>query len=1857
MKRLINNYLQLARILPGSSGLILLVILILSVSTGCEQKKVNLQPDSGFSKYITSFTAGTISVKAPVVLQLRDIPPGLEPGKPLPAGLFRFEPSVKGDPQLNGSGEIRFVPTNPLESGRSYKVTFLLEKIMDVEKPFKALQFSFSTIKQNYSVEEDGLYTDAALSKEKMSYSGTVQTADVVEPSLLEKVLQIVYDGKIMIPRWDHSIDQRIHHFMVDSLDRAESKSTALTIQWDGTPIGVENKGVLQVQVPAKNEFKVLTVKAQKSPEQRIEILFSDPVALDQPVEGMIELNPKTNFTWQIDGNQMVIWPSEELSGVCYLMVFPGFKNTGGSKIEKLIVFPFFVSNLKPQIRLLGKGVIIPDKGNLSFPFEAVSLRAVDLRVIQIYASNVRQFLQENQINEGEGIRKVGRLVYSGKIELTPDHSEQLYRWNTYRIDLNRFITTEPGAIYRVELRFKKDYSLYTCNNETSESVTSASDREEAEEDWDSPDWYDYYYWPEDYDWDERENPCHNSYYTSNHFVSKNILASDLGMIVKGGSGNCFSVIMTNLLTALPEVKAEISFFDLQHQLIGKCISDDKGFAAVTLARKPFVVIAQKGNQIAYLRVDDGSSLSLSNFDIAGEAIQDGIKGFLFGERGVWRPGDELFFTFILDDPQDQLPGNTPVIFRLTNSRGQEVDKQIATTSENGFYHFPVRTRPDAPTGNWYARVQVGGATFEKRIKIETVKPNRLKIDLSLPVPMEAGKKQTALLRSSWLQGTAAPFLQAVVETEMFPMKTTFKGYEKFCFDDPGSYFYPVQKRLFEGRLDAKGEAVIPLEFAPGMNAPGKLKAWFTTRVFEGGGDFSIFVQQAEFSPFNRYLGLRMPEEQDGWYQTGAGYEPEIVALSPEGKPVPLGKVEISLYKIDWRWWWESGEDQLAHYVSGRNYEPVKRFSIESGGVKEKFGLTVDYHSWKDNGRYLLYAKDPESGHGTGITFYMNEWGGWRSGSVPEGATMLTLRTDKDKYAPGEKIRVTLPSSASCQALVSLEDGRQVKDIFWVKTTENETYFDIEVKPGMAPTLYIYVTLLQPYGSAQNDAPVRLYGVTAVAVEDPSTVLHPVIKMQEELLPEKDFKVTVREQDGREMTYILAIVDEGLLDLTGFKTPDPHAHFYTREALGVRTWDLFDYVAGAYGAQLEKAFAIGGDEERQVSGQKQANRFQPVVLFSVPFTLRKGESKSHALKMPNYVGSVRVMVIAGAKHAFGNCEKTVKVRSAVMLLPTLPRVAGPGEEFSIPVSVFAMKETTKNVTVRMTVNDEIAILGNPLQEISFGAPGEKMVFFRVKTKTSTGIARVKITATSGNETASFDTELEIRNPNPPVVSEINKLLDPDQSWSPEIVMPGLPGTNEVYLELAGVPGLNLKKHLDELVQYPHGCCEQIVSTGFAQLFLENLIQLTPFENSEIEENVKGTLLTLRGMQTSSGGFALWPGQNTPDPWSTSFAGHFMILAGNKGYTVPVDMKSRWLSFQASQARNWKAPATGSPFIRYQEQLIQAYRLYALALAGSPEQGVMNRFREEAAGFPKALWRLAAAYYLTGQQAVAEQLLQQKEQSSIPYEDQGVSYGSELRDKAMKLETLLLMNDRKKAFPLMSEIAAEIGKSDWLSTQTASWCLYAISKFYVNGSPASGTSATITINGKQESHRMTLPLLKLPLETGKSTSVKTKVHNTGTTPLYVSLVARGTPLEDSGNAVENNIMLKSGFVNREGNDIDPGSLPQGTDLFLDITVIHPAIRGTYHNLALSAIFPSGWEILNDRLFDKPENQSLQLDYQDVRDDRVYSYFSLRESETKHIRIALHASYEGRFYLPPLVVEGMYDHSVFAKLPGQWVTVKK
>ena len=1043
------------------------------------------------------------------------------------------------------------------------------------------------------------------------------------------------------------------------------------------------------------------------------------------------------------------------------------------------------------------------------------------------------------------------------------------------------------------------------------------------------------------YNWSERDDPCKPSYYTGNNVtVSRNILASDLGIIAKCGTDNKWFFAVANLINTNAIRNVTIEIYDYQKQLLLSGKTDHDGFCTLQLERKPYLIIARSGNQRGYLRIDDGSSLSYSNFDVSGEVLQKGLKGFIYGERGVYRPGDTVFLTFILEDKIKQLPDHHPIILELYNPQGQMVKKMVKSSGIGGMYTFIFKTNDTDPTGNWMAYVKIGSTTFSKSLKIETVKPNRLKISMDPGVPF-IRSKFSANLSAKWLTGAVAKELKADVVVTLSAVHTVFKGLEDFTFDDPVKKFESVDKTVFDGKLDQNGSVSVNADLGNENVSPGMLQANFVTRVFEPGGDFSIDRFTVPYSPYNQYIGLRTHEDMYGYMLTDTDQVFDVATVTDEGKSVDKSNLNFDIYHLEWRWWWDAGSDNLANFANNTYAKPIfsQNFSTMNGKARIRFKL--EYPQW---GRYLVRITDPTGGHSCSKIVYF-DWPNWRGRADRQdskGMTMLSFNSDKKSYRVGEKATITVPSSAGGHMLVSIESGSSILKTWWVETGKGETKTTFDITDKMAPNIYVSVSLIQPHNQSVNDLPIRLYGVIPIMVTDPYTNLNPVIGMADVIRPETPFTVKISEKNNRPMNYTLAIVDEGLLDLTRYKTPDPWTAFYGREALGVRTWDIYDLVMGAYGGSVSSLFAVGGDDMlKNGSGQK-ANRFKPVVTFLGPFSLTSG-SKEHVIKLPQYVGSVRVMVIAEKDGAYGKTDKTVSVRKPLMVLGTLPRVLGPSEDVTLPVTIFALEKNIKNVSIEVQTNDLLTVVNDSRKNVSFSQLGEQDISFQLKVKSDEGVGKVKIVARCGNEVSEYSMELNIRNPNSKMTNFTEALIDPGKSADLAYELEGTKQTNKAVLEVSSIPPMNLRSRLEYLMEYPYGCVEQTTSSVFPLLYVEKFMDLSDQLKKVRDINIKAAITRLGSMVAPDGGFSYWPGGSISNEWGSSYAGDFLLEAELKGYVFPAAVKRNWLTFQHTRAREWEASKLENYW--YDNHFNQAYRLYTLALAKEPDLGAMNRLRE------------------------------------------------------------------------------------------------------------------------------------------------------------------------------------------------------------------------------------------------------------------------------------------------------------------------
>jgi len=507
-------------------------------------------------------------------------------------------------------------------------------------------------------------------------------------------------------------------------------------------------------------------------------------------------------------------------------------------------------------------------------------------------------------------------------------------------------------------------------------------------------------------------------------------------------------------------------------------------------------------------------------------------------------------------------------------------------------------------------------------------------------------------------------------------------------------------------------------------------------------------------------------------------------------------------------------------------------------------------------------------------------------------------------------------------------------------------------------------------------------------------------------------------------------------------------------------------------------------------------------------------------------------------------------------------------------------------------------------------------------------------------------------------------IEPGKSWTQSTKSTDFSDVEAAVLEVSSIPPINLSKQLDYLIQYPHGCIEQTTSAVFPQLYVDLIAPLTTKQQQDIQKNISAAISKMQNFQMSSGGFSYWAGTGETADWAGTYAGHFLLEAKARGYAVPQLMLDKWIDYQTKTSRTWAPGTDNDPlgWSHHDNELSQAYRLYTLAMVGKPDFAGMNRLREQKTKYQSTASLLAAAFASAGKDEAARDLLKDEAAKKFEYTWWGATYGSDLRDLALRLETYAAIGDQKRGLETALLVANQVGDAArWFSTQELATCLRAISKYAKQATLGEKPDFTIQVGGREIAVNSTTPYYLYPL--GDEVSGGVSVKNTSKQTLYSRIVLRGRPASLDVPAESSNITLNVKYTDLKGSAIDPSKIKQGTDFLAAVTVTRTGTFSfDFNEMALSQIFPSGWEILNTRMNAVGGGTSSPMDYQDVRDDRVFTYFDLPKNNKSNnttgartYQIQLNAAYAGRYFLPAVACEAMYDNRIRAVVPGKWVEV--
>ena len=1803
----------------------LLVIISFLFVTSCgEQRQNDSKIDSQMAKVVSRFTTGDIDPTDEIKIEFQKVMISQDlVGESLNNSPFKFSPSIKGKAYWSNRSTLNFAPQGDLELWEKYQAVVDLSNVVTDSLGDYNLRFSFNVEGQRVKnlINEVSLYdpNDPKWMKFETKLELRVHSS-------IEKVKEAVEVAGVSVDFNVAQIDKEGYSFLIssDKMERGNStKNCALIL--DADILGMKEDYRKDFVIGAMSRMDLVEInKDLENRIPKINLVFSDEFDNSQDLNGLIKIKPEIDFEIKRSGKRIILDGDFSYGDSYKIIVAKGVRSKWGNATEKQVVNKVNFPNVKPQVEFLSNGVISPLSNDYKIQFYTNNLQRVHIELKKVYSDDVHEFINIERLNSVKDrkqafqkayINRTGVIVHNESFEITSDKNN----WKLNEIDLSEVVQKDKSALYLVRLNFNKRDILV-----------------------------------------EDGKYLNDSYIESNAQVYKPVWFSDIGITAKRLKKG-YKVFVTDLKSGKPKSGVSLSlrreyYYRDNDKVVSSALSSSDGTAYLPHHDRYYgvFILAEFQGQRSVIKFDE-MRWNSSGFDIGGVDHNQETRAFTYTERGVYRPGDEVNVSVIARHRDLDFPSNRMLTMDLYNPKGKKVYSQNSRENKGGFFTFKFQTQDSDPTGTWRAEYRLGNSWYSHAVKIETIVPFKLKVRMNPEKEvidfLEDSLKAT--LNSKYLFGTPSKGLDAEVEMELSHKTKRFKDYADFSFSNPDYSYQQNQYKIFEGKVDDQGNAKIREKLPLFLDVPSAISMKLTSKVYEKGGRPNINTKFITVDPYEHYVGIQ--GDRYSYFESGSDIELPVVLCDVDGKPVVGRQLTYRIYFSEKSWWWHYDHHGNARFKTSDHTVLLEEGKVETGQTPASIKFVP-----VELGTYFVEVVDENgSGHSTGYRFSTYRYGGVPSG---KDAGTLQLMSDKKSYQVGDVATVKFPIPKKGTALLTIEQGQEIITQEWHEVS-GEKFMEVKVPitKEMVPNAYAVVSLMQPHLQTQNDRPIRMYGILPFDVVDPKSKTKIDIITNKFFRPKEDFTVEVQMSNHKKTQFTIAVVDEGLLDITNFKTPEPWSHFYQKTRLDLQTWDMYSHVINANKGDVFKTFAIGGDMDYRKSQDKPdkgKKRFKPVSIFKgVLETDENGYSKIE-FKMPNYIGSVRIMVVAAEEELFASQEKAVPVKSELMIMPSLPRVLGPAEIIDIPVTVFAMEDNIGKVEVKVETEGPLEV-EKSTEMISFAKKDDQDCFFRIKVKDGSGQSKITISAKSQDYFAEEITNLMVRPTATRKFESIEEKITKGQSWDLKVPKIGIDGSNNATLVLSPFPNINFGKRLRNLIRYPYGCLEQTTSAVFPQIYLSNFIQYPEAFESEIKENVNRGLQKLRSFQRFEGNLSYWPYSQKVNSWANLYAGHFMISAKKAGYHVANDLYENWIKFVSGEARRSK----GS----YQQR---AYQIYLLALAERASLAEMNILREshldKLSNVQK--WLLAASYKLAGQANVAASISRNLSTEVESYQLFEETFGSSIRDLSLILEAAVILEKFDLADQLASTISKRISSSSYYSTHSMGVAIMAMGKYCTHlskGAQAKVVGKVVLESGKEipfEAKRASS--IHLVGNFGKSAKVIFSDEST-VDNLYATLSYNGVPLHDDIVDQDKNISLKVTYFNEEGETINPNELKQGYTFYAHYKVQNLSAQAL-RELALVQILPSGWEVENMRLLGQNlpswmnEMSISNGNYQDIRDDRVMWFFDLCQpsrycDSKKEFILKINAVTTGEFEMPGTLVEAMYNNEFKSTRKGMKVKV--
>lgn len=1661
-----------------------------------------------------------------------------------------------------------------LEANQNYKIEFIYKNIPIVLE-FQTGWIENFTYKAKLEQDEEKAYLH-------LNYSfGNTYNWQFKDKT--QEGLKITLDGK--------ELAFNLGEFSLDTDDiKLLDKPQELVLTYDEKIMGFKEAKVLQFQIPSKpkdNDFRLISAEEK---DQIATLKFSKELAENQAFQDFIQISPELNFrAWSV-GKELKISANFEPGEKYQVKIAKGLKSNQGliNKGEEANIT--LQKDLDPSLVFANDGVFLPSGAEYQVYIKSRNVKKIHLKVSQIFSNNISEYLRyknlvgkkddstQEAFYSSDGFNYVAKKVIDKKIEL----KNQKNTWISSALDLSDL--KGKSGIFSVSLSVDANDLDYKGEN-VYRIINKAS-------------------------------------------VSKNLIFSNIALSAQ--NLNKQLVVHARDFSkneALENVKIEL--VSKQNQILQSQNTDSNGDAKFQIQEDDEIlyILASKENQISVLRFSN--PLSTDGYDVEGDQNHEMIKAFIYTDRGVYRAGDSVHLSVVARENTNPL--KHPINFTLINPKNQKIIENQILKSQNDIYYTQINLDKNAINGLYRANFNIAGVEFSKDILVQSVVPNRIKVELNADEnrSLDDGSLNYEL-SSKYLFGALASNLKYQSVVYFSPKNYHNSKYKDYIFTNPSSLIISASADD-KGNLDEKGRVQSSVEIPENiLNSQGyNFNARIVSEVFEKGGRSVKAVKDVNLNRYDYFVGMKTLA--NSYVSEGETIDFYAIVSDLKEKLVSGKTLEYRIYQNDYYWWWDydSYDEFLRSIKQDTNTKLIEKGELTSSSEPMKFSFnTSNYY-----GQMFIELIDKESEVSTGQSFYVSSWG---EPSYADVVSSLKIKSDKNKYKIGQSAKIEFESVAGAKALITLSSNSKIIDRFVMDTQDESTSIELAMKKEYAPNIYVSVSLFQDYNKIDNDRALRLFGVIPLYVEDENTKLDLELKTPDKILPNSDFEIEIQSKDKRAFNYTVAIVDEGLLDLTDFKTPDIWKGFYAKTGFTLKTYDTYSQIIPKFTGGDSVLGGLRVDKNRDDSAQ----RFKPVALFNTPARSDETGFAKLKFKMPSYMGSVRVMVVANEKDAYGSVSKDIQVSAPLVMLETLPRTLKIGDNFTLLTQIFKTENRIKNATLSVRSKNSLIKISPDTQTIDFKSATNLEVMMDANVSDNRiGKELLEFELKSEDYTYKNEIEIDIKPINAYTYENNTSLIKAGESKE-FIIKDYILGTTNATLKLSPTPILDMDKRIKYLLNYPYGCIEQTTSAVLPQLFLDKFS--TEFDKQKAINNINAAIERYSNFQTADGGFAYWQGGDESNAWGSNYAGMFLILAKQNGYFVPDSMYERWLKYEQNFVQK-------SVYRDYMMD-IKANSLYLLAMAKKPNISEMNLLYDNLNTLStEAKWQLAAAYKLAGVEDTAKQIA-----SKISIEPDSkysfYTYGSLVRDEA------IIANAYKQIYgtnneELLQKISDTLLSKDYLSTQSTGYALYALA-MGANLENMNENFMDATLKIDDQAYTINQNQMQIFSFNDEKAIVSANKD------IFVSFGVEGVKASENP-AFSNKISLDRAFYDEKGNKISPSEIGSGQTFYMRISVSLNEGANYVSNIALTQILPSGWEVSNTLLDDNTPSfiKNSNYDFIDVRDDKIMWFFGLNKNRTHHFYIKLNAITPGSYTLSGAYAEAMYDDTYRALSESEKVVVKR